>query len=160
MTVHKERPQIFLWSLHIPVPVGLPLQLRRCSDPFLLMRETGEKCQISQQRERKKAFREPWAALRQEGYELELGERNRILSDSSPAARAAACGSVKRCVSRDQPEAGGLGSAVVSVAGQCRHRRAMPNNLAVPPDRAVASHAPVPCGPLHSRLIWAVGDRG
>lgn len=90
MIVHKERLQIFLccWPLHIPAPGGLPLQLGRFSNPFLLIRETGDKCQSSQQRQREEAVRELWAALRQEGYELKSGERNRILSDYSPTARA------------------------------------------------------------------------
>jgi len=108
MTVHNERPQIFLycWPLRIPAPAGLLLQRGRFSDPFLLGRETRGKRQITQQREREEALREPWAALTREGYELRLGERNWILSDCNPAAGATLQGSVKCRVSWDRPEAG------------------------------------------------------
>lgn len=53
---------IFLccWTLHTPAPAGLHALAGRFSAPSLLMRETEDKCQISQQREN--AFRELQAA--------------------------------------------------------------------------------------------------
>lgn len=67
---------------------------------------------------RGQAFRELWAALRQEGYGLKLGERNRILSDCSPVAGTTLLGSALGLVGRSS--AWKMNAAMFLCAGKVR----------------------------------------